>query len=227
MKVSKRTLACLCALIMATSSLTAFSVTAAESTQQPAASAQTDTAKTKTTNVKVGKVTAINGSSITVALGEFTSGQSDGAKTSSDDSSGSVSKTKGKKKTSSDSTVSGSDTDSNSKSSDSARTGTSEKRAPGKHGRKHGGKGSKGEFTENGTTVQADITSEVALKKKGEAITASDISVGDIVKLKYDENNKLVKVKVSSKHKHSKSSEDKQTTDNSEQTGKDTSSSQA
>jgi ribosomal 50S subunit-recycling heat shock protein len=69
-----------------------------------------------------------------------------------------------------------------------------------------------------------NVTSDVTLKKKGESITASDISVGDIVKLKYDGNNKLVQIKVSSKHKHTKPSQEKQTSDTSKSDSSDTSS---
>ena len=68
------------------------------------------------------------------------------------------------------------------------------------------------------------VTSDVTLKKKGESITASDISVGDIVKLKYDGNNKLVQIKVSSKHKHTKPSQEKQTSEASKSDSSETSS---
>ena len=45
------------------------------------------------------------------------------------------------------------------------------------------------------------LTDDVTVTKKGEAAEVSDISEGDIVKLKYDENGELTSVKVSSGHK--------------------------
>ena len=132
MKITKRTLACLCALTMATTSLPAFSVTAAESTDTSAASSQTTTNETQTT-VKVGKVTAVNGSSITVALGEFTSAKKDSTSTGGEKSTDSAKKTKPEKKADADSSASGSDTNSGSASS-SASGETAGKRSFGKKG---------------------------------------------------------------------------------------------
>lgn len=57
------------------------------------------------------------------------------------------------------------------------------------------------------------ISDDVTVTKKGETVTASDISVGDIVKLKYDENNDLAEVKVSAKHKHGRKASETTTED--------------
>ena len=68
MKVSRKAAACICAMMMATSSAAAFSVNAADSESQDVSASQTAEGSG---SVKIGKVTEIDGSRLTVALGEF------------------------------------------------------------------------------------------------------------------------------------------------------------
>ena len=68
MKLFSKPAACICALVMAASTMTAVSVSAEESSGSTAAVTQESS---KADNTKYGKVTAVNGSEITVALGEF------------------------------------------------------------------------------------------------------------------------------------------------------------
>lgn len=216
LKSSKKALACICALIMATTSLAAYSVSAADESEQTTVSSQADTAESKVKTVKVGKVTAVNGSQLTVAMGDFSAKQSNAEKSSGDEETETAKKTRRSRKSESQST----DTQTESKPSSEAQpkseaTDSSDVQAFGeKTGRKHGRKcgkrgGRRGEFAENGTTETITITSDIVVKKKGETISVSDVNTDDIIKLKYDENNKLVEVKVSSKHKKNKSAEEK------------------
>ena len=194
MRRSVKTAAILCALIMAATSVSA--VTAyADDTAQPAVTAQADTQKPKTKNIKVGKVTAVNGNEITLALGEFAklekpaqtadnAAASDGATTEKKEKPEKKQKVK-----SSDSTASTTDAAADS-ASDTAKT-----KPEGKRGGKHKG-GKHGEFAENGSTLTITLTDSVSLKKGGKAVTAADIAVGDILTLEYNDNSELVKIKV-------------------------------
>ena len=71
MKRSVKAAACICALIMAATSVSAVTAYADDSAQA-SVTAQADTKKPKVGNVRIGKVTAVNGSEITVALGGYT-----------------------------------------------------------------------------------------------------------------------------------------------------------
>ena len=194
MRRSVKTAAILCALIMAATSVSA--VTAyADNTAQPAVTAQADTQKPKAKNIKVGKVTAVNGSEITLALGEFAKPEkpaqtADNAAAS--DGTTTVKKEKPEKKQKlkpSDSTANTTDATADS-ASDTAKTKPESKR--GKH---KGGK--QGEFTENGKTLTVTLTDSISLKKGGKTVTAADIAVGDILELKYNDSDELVGIKVS------------------------------
>ena len=191
MKRSVKTAACICALIMAATSVSA--VTAyADDAAQTTVTAQAETQKPKAKNIKIGKVTAVNGSEITVALGEYAkpekpAGTTDNA--ASGDSTTAVKKEKSEKKQkvkASDSTASTTDA-----TSDTAKT-----KPEGKRGGKNKG-GKKGEFTENGTTLTITLTDSVSLKKGGKTVTAADISVGDVLTLRYNDSDELVGIKVS------------------------------
>ena len=195
MKRSLKTAACLCALIMAATSVSA--VTAyADDAAQTTVTAQAETQKPKAKNIKIGKVTAVNGSEITIALGEYAkpekpAGTTDNA--ASGDSTTAVKKEKSEKKhkvKASDSTASTTDATSDN-ASDTAKT-----KPEGKCGGKNKG-GKKGEFTENGTTLTITLTDSVSLKKGGKTVTAADISVGDVLTLRYNDSDELVGIKVS------------------------------
>ena len=195
MRRSVKTAAILCALIMAATSVSA--VTAyADDTAQPAVTTQVDTQKPKAKNVKVGKVTAVNGSEITLALGEFAKPEkpaqtADNAAASDGTTTEKKEKPEKKQKVKpSDSTANTTDATADS-ASDTAKT-----KPEGKRGSKHKG-GKQGEFTENGSTLTITLTDSVSLKNGGKAVTAADIAVGDILELKYNDSDELVGIKVS------------------------------
>ena len=195
MKRSVKTAAILCALIMAATSVSA--VTAyADDTTQPAVTAQADTQKPKAKNIKVGKVTAVNGSEITLALGEFAKPEkpaqtADNAAASDGTTTEKKQKPEKKQKVKpADSAASSTEATADS-ASDTAKT-----KPEGKRGGKHKG-GKKGEFTENGKTLTVTLTESVSLKKGGKTVTAADIAVGDILELKYNDSDELVGIKVS------------------------------
>lgn len=195
MRRSVKTAAILCALIMAATSVSA--VTAyADDTAQSAVTTQADTQKPKAKNIKVGKVTAVNGSEITLALGEFAKPEklaqtADNAAASDGTTTGKKEKPEKKQKVKpSDSTANTTDATADS-ASDTAKT-----KPEGKRGSKHKG-GKQGEFTENGSTLTITLTDSVSLKNGGKAVTAADIAVGDILELKYNDSDELVGIKVS------------------------------
>lgn len=187
MKLFSKTTACICAVIIATSAATVISVNAAKITAPSTSSAQTESSKTKLAeeNIKYGKVTAVDGNKITVALGEFA------AKTKTTDNSTSSEKA-AKKKKSSDSTEAQS-----GDSSSAEKTVTKKHRHKGKHS---------GSFTENGTSLTVTVTNNITIEKKGETAAVSDISEGDIVKLTYSDSGELTGVKLKG-HKHSRSTD--------------------
>ena len=209
MKASKKALAGICALVMAATSLTAFGVSAADESAQTAVT-QSQQAQEKTVSTKAGKVTAVNGTTLTVAMGEFTAKQTD-AQSGSDTSAAAKKQRTKKKHRSTDEqtdTASKSAADQSSAENQQNDTQSADGQKASKRAAKRSGKGKHGaQFTENGTSQTIELTSDVTLKKHGKTITAADISEGDILKLKYDQNNKLVEVKVSTKHKRRSSSE--------------------
>ena len=169
--------ACICALVMAASTMTAVSVSAEQSKGSAAAVTQ-ENSKSENTDVKFGKVTAVNGSEITVALGDFT-------KTEKSSEASDVKE----KKNQSDETS----------STDEQQTESSNTHIKG-----HKGKGGhRGSFTEDGTTVTVTVTDNITVSKKGAEASVSDISEGDIIKLGYNENAELESVKLMKGHKHS------------------------
>jgi len=216
MKVSRKAAACICALMMATSSAAAFGVNAADSEGQAVSASQTAEGSG---SVKIGKVTEADGSRLTVALGEFSGKKASAEASDAGESSDTAKKARrfGKDKAQVTDAQSDAETEEGSESApankgrkaksgeaaDTDESAAAEEKASGKAGRKHGGKGGhRGKFTENGTTEEVNITDDVAVTRKGESASASDIAVGDIVKLKYDENGSLTEVKVSGKHRH-------------------------
>ena len=209
MKASKKALAGICALVMAATSLTAFGVSAADESAQTAVT-QSEQAQEKTVSTKAGKVTAVNGTTLTVAMGEFTAKQTD-AQSGSDTSTVAKKQRTKKRSRSTDEqtdTASKSAADQSSAEKQQNDTQSADGQKASKRAAKRVGKGKHGaQFTENGTSQTIELTSDVTLKKHGKTITAADISEGDIIKLKYDQNNKLVEVKVSTKHKRRSSSE--------------------
>ncbi|MCR4779981.1 MAG: hypothetical protein K5876_02680 [Ruminiclostridium sp.] len=162
----------------------------ADDTAQPAVTAQAETQKPKAKNVKVGKVTAVNGSEITLALGEFAKPEKPSDSAEAGDNAAAEKKEKPEKKQ----RVKPSD------SSDSTADETAESAKPsGRRGKHKSDK--KGEFTENGSTLTITLTDGISLKKGGKTVTAADIAVGDILTLKYNDSGELVGIKVSGEKK--------------------------
>lgn len=228
MKVSKKAAACICALMMAASSVTAFTVSAADTETPAASAAQAVTEKAASENVKVGRVTSVDGDRLTIALGEFSGKRSADKTSDGEESSDTAKKTgrTGKNKAQSTDTEDQENTVTDkSKKSRKVKSGetaaaetdgsdNSDENAEKKSGRKHGKGKHHGKFTENGTTETVTLSDDVTVTKKGESAAASEISTGDIVKLKYDENEELTEVKVFSKHKHhAKTEENTETAD--------------
>lgn len=209
MKASKKALAGICALVMAATSLTAFGVSAADESAQTAVT-QSEQAQEKTVSTKAGKVTAVNGTTLTVAMGEFTAKQTDAQSGSDTSAAAKKQRTKKKHRSTDEQTDTASKTAADQSSAENQQNDTqsADGQKASKRAAKRVGKGKHGaQFTENGTSQTIELTSDVTLKKHGKTITAADISEGDIIKLKYDQNNKLVEVKVSTKHKRRSSSE--------------------
>ncbi len=214
MKTTLKAAACLCAGIMSLSAMSAM--IAADTTaagDQVTASSATERKAPKTKNVKVGKVTAVNGSEITLALGEFSRKQADETKTPKTDSDGKVKEKPAAKpaskpeKKSSDTTQTG---DTTTTATEDTTTEKTDKKPAGKHGRKGAGAG---EFTETGDTLTVTLTDSITLQKNGKTITAAEISAGDILTLEYNDSNELVKIKAantqSGKGKADKAAKDK------------------
>ena len=209
MKASKKALAGICALVMAATSLTAFGVSAADESAQTAVT-QSEQAQEKTVSTKAGKVTAVNGTTLTVAMGEFTAKQTDAQSGSDTSAAEKKQRTKKRSRSTDEQTDTASKTAADQSSAENQQNDTqsADGQKASKRAAKRVGKGKHGaQFTENGTSQTIELTSDVTLKKHGKTITAADISEGDIIKLKYDQNNKLVEVKVSTKHKRRSSSE--------------------
>ncbi len=214
MKASKKALAGICALVMAATSLTAFGVSAADESAQTAVT-QSEQAQEKTVSTKAGKVTAVNGTTLTVAMGEFTAKQTDAQSGSDTSAAAKKQRTKKKHRSTDEQTDTASKSAADQSSAEKQQNDTQQNDTQSADGQKASkraakrvGKGKHGaQFTENGTSQTIELTSDVTLKKHGKTITAADISEGDIIKLKYDQNNKLVEVKVSTKHKRRSSSE--------------------
>ena len=198
MKMFSKAMAVLFGLTLAASAVSAISACAVENVTQAETNDATSRAskkaekgqksteksaeKSKEKNVKIGKVTAVDGNVITVSLGEFNSQWSD----TIDSGTAAADGTQSKKQRKSSENV-----------ADDAGNQTAQKRRD--------NSGRSGAFTENGTTLNVTITDSVTIEKKGEAIAISDIIEGDLLKLVYDENDNLVKVKYAkNKSGHSK-----------------------
>ncbi len=209
MKTSMKLTACLCAVLMSMSAVTAVCAADTAAAEQPAVTADADSKAPKAKNVKVGKVTAVNGSEITVSLGEFAAKQTDASaekkekpaktKSSSSDTASAESGTETSKKQkpagkskvkSSDSTAAASEAAASENSTDTAK-----QKPAGKKGGKHKG-GMRGEFTESGSTLTITVTDSIKLKNKGQTVSVSDISVGDLLILDYSDSGELTGINV-------------------------------
>ena len=180
MKRSLKATACLCAAIMSLSAMSLVCGADTTEAEKPAVTAETEVKAAKAKTVRLGKVTAVNGSEITVELGELAAKQGDAAeKSGNKDNTGKREKPSAKPER---------------KTSDSTDTATDT--AGKKPSVKHGKKGGKtGEFTGSGETLTVTLAANNTLGKKGKTVSASEISVGDILKLEYNDNGELTGVK--------------------------------
>ena len=222
MKMFSKAMAVLCGLTLAASAVSAISACAVENVTQAETndaasqankkagkgqkSTEKSAEKSKEKNVKIGKVTAVNGNVITVSLGEFNSQWSDTIDSGTAAADGTWSK-KQRKSSENVADDAGNQTAQkrNSKKSTNDNYGDNASEQSQMAQKRRGKSGRSGAFTENGTTLKVTITDSVTIEKKGEAIAISDIIEGDLLKLVYDENDNLVKVKYAkNKSGHSK-----------------------
>ena len=205
MKIFSKAMAFLCGLTLVASTVPIISVGAVEDvtqaetndatsqTSKKAEKGQKSTEKSAEKNVKIGKVMAVNGNVITVSLGEFTSQSSDSV--DSDAATANGTRSKKQKRSAKDVTV-GTENQTAQKRGFQKSTNVDSGENTCEQPQKRGGKsGRTGTFTENGTTLDVAITDSVTFEKKGEAIAVSDVTEGDLLKLVYDENGNLIKVK--------------------------------
>ncbi|MCR5718149.1 MAG: hypothetical protein K6F80_03820 [Oscillospiraceae bacterium] len=80
---------------------------------------------------------------------------------------------------------------------------------------------------ETAAPLTVTLGSGVTIEKDGETITAADISVGDVLRLKYDDNGTLVKVKVSQKSRRSETRKSRKSAVQSAQTAQTVQTAQA
>ena len=205
MKVFSKAMAFLCGLTMVASTVPIISVSAAEEVTQAetndatsqaskkAEKGQKNAEKSAEKNVKIGKVTAVNGNVITLSLGEFTSQSSDTVDSGAATADGTRSKKQ--RKSADDVTADAENQTAQKRSFQKSTNENSDDNTGERTHKRRGESGRSGTFTENGTTLDVTITDSVTIEKKGEAVAISDVSEGDLLKLVYDENDNLVKVK--------------------------------
>ncbi len=173
MKNSLKITAYLCAGIMTLAAATIASSADTSATGQTTVSAQSDSKPAKAKNVTYGKVTAVNGSAITLALGEFSAKQDDSTKKPErNDPTGQKEKPSLKDNNTTEQKEKPSKPE--KKSSESTESSeNSDKKPDGKRGGKHGRKdGEHGEFTENGSTLTVTLDDNNTLGRKGQAVSA-------------------------------------------------------
>ena len=171
--VMKKT-ACLCALLLTVSAVPAIGVNAAKTPAQSFATAQADRTMPNFENVKFGKVTAVNGSQITLAVFER-SAMKDTSEKAENNSVTSAEKPFFRFKGSTDS---GTNTES------------------GWRRRFAGKRGNCGFCNDTGESLTVTVNEAVTVQKNGETVTVSDIAENDFVVLVYDDNGTLTNVKI-------------------------------
>lgn len=178
MKKSMKTLAIISAAVMSFSAMPAASLYAADSTSS--VSASESTAQT----VKYGKVTAISGTKVKLALGEYSQSSAPDNSQSNGQEPPAMPDGNGQNGTPPEMPEQG-------------ITGNGEQPPEKPDGEAPDGMGSPfGEFTLGGKTITINITNEKLLKKNGRSASLSDISEGDILKLTYNSNNKISGIEI-------------------------------
>ncbi|MBQ7990379.1 MAG: hypothetical protein IJ251_04955 [Oscillospiraceae bacterium] len=173
MKLTSMTKVLAAALIV--SSMTA-ALPAHVSAEDAQASAQTvQAAQTKAQTKKIGKVTAVNGTKVTIALGEIERPERP-QKSKTDKTAANTAVDKTAANAATDKTASNAAADKTASKTDKT---ASDKKAKPEGGRKGQS------FKESGETVTADLAA-VTVTKDGKAASAADIKEGDIVTLVYE-----------------------------------------
>ena len=202
MKTSIRSAAYLCALVMSVSVLPAAGVSAANSNGQNTSQAQSAGSDKQSQNIKFGKVTAVSGKRITVALGEMTSPapQTDNGAVPPGMPSGNGFMPDGNGappempagegfKPNGEFTPPGMPSGNDIKPDGNG--------APPEMPADGGfGKMPFGEFTASGKKTKITVTKSITIKKNGKTASVSDISKNDIVMLIYNDSNKLTGIEI-------------------------------
>ncbi|MCM1060794.1 MAG: hypothetical protein NC452_10935 [Eubacterium sp.] len=214
-KKSIKTIAIASALALTVSAVPAVSIYAANNSSAASVSAQTEQ------TVKYGKVTAVNGTKITLALGEFEqsagggNGQNgeppampegNGNGNPPDMPSGGEPPVMPDNNGMNGGTPPAMPNDENGNMG-GMNGGTPPAKPEGGSGNMNGGtppekpdgeSGNMGGFTENGKTLTVNIKNEKVLKKNGNSASLSDISEGDILMLVYNSNGKIGEINIMS-----------------------------
>ena len=177
MKNIIRSVAFICAIAMSVSSMSAVSVSAADNTEQSTSSSKEETGKKQTRNVKLGKVTAVSGNKITVALGKTGKGTPP-VKPSGNGADPNGNTTPPEK-------PSGNGADPNGNTTPPVKPSGDKQ-----------GKKSSAAFTESGKTITVTVSDSISVTKNGKAASVSDISEGDIIMLMYDDSNDLTAIEI-------------------------------
>ncbi len=193
MKKPIKTIAILSALVITMSAVPASNIYAAENTASVSASEQTGR------TIKYGKVTSVNGTKITLALGEYEqpsppngNGQNGGTPPEKPD--GDMGGTSSQMPENGKGTL--------PEKPDGDMNGTPpqmpENGNPPEKPDSENNMGVNGGFIENGKTLTLNIKSEKVLKKNGNSAALSDISEGDILMLVYNSNQKICEIDIMS-----------------------------
>ncbi|MCR5168832.1 MAG: hypothetical protein K6C13_16695, partial [Oscillospiraceae bacterium] len=206
MKNIIRTAAFICAIAMSVSSMSAVSVSAADNTEQSTSSSKEETGKKQTRNVKLGKVTAVSGNKITVALGKTGKGtppvkpsgngaDPNGNTTPPEKPSGNGYDPNGN--TTPPEMPSGNGYDPNGNTTPPEMpSGNGNGNPPAMPSGDNMGKIPSADLAESGKTVTVTISDGVSVKKNGKTVSVSDIAEGDIIMLMYDDSNALTAVEI-------------------------------
>ncbi len=194
MKKSIKTIAILSALAITLSAVPASNIYAAENAASVSASEQTSR------TVKYGKVTSVNGTKITLALGEYEqpsappdgNGQNGGTPPEKPDGDMNGTPPQMPENGGTPPEKPNGDMGGTPPQMPENGNGNSPEKPDGEKG------GAMSGFTENGKTLTLNIKSEKILKKNGNSAALSDISEGDILMLVYNSNQKICEIDIMS-----------------------------
>lgn len=190
MKNIIRSVAFICAIAMSVSSMSAVSVSAADNTKQSTSSEKTGQEKKQERNMKLGKVTAVNGNKITVALGEMAAPENNGKGTPPEMPSGNENGAPPEMPSGNGAAPNGNGVPPEMPS------GNGNGNPPAMPSGNVPGKMPSADLAESGKTVTVTISEGVSVKKNGKTVSVSDIAEGDIIMLMYDDSNALTAVEI-------------------------------